>query len=120
MGALDLREVEQAWQESAPFAVGGFPAGGLGGLGGLEDHVLFETSGSTGLPKWIALSKEALEVSARAVNAHLEVDGGAVWGLSLPLRHVGGFGVWLRSRLAGGLLAAFEGVNGKWSENCFG
>ena len=115
MGALGLKEIERAWRESAPFAVGGFPAGGLCGVGGLEDHVLFETSGSTGVPKWIALSKPALECSARAVNEHLRVDEAAVWGLSLPLLHVGGFGVWLRARLAGGRLAVFEGVKGKWS-----
>ena len=35
---------------------------------GLEGHVLFATSGSSGIPKWVALSKKALLVSAAAVN----------------------------------------------------
>jgi O-succinylbenzoic acid--CoA ligase len=40
----------------------------------LEGHVLFQTSGSSGKPKWIALSKPALQLSAAAVNRHLLVE----------------------------------------------
>ena len=35
---------------------------------GLSDHTIFQTSGSTGEPKFVCLSGEALEASARAVN----------------------------------------------------
>ncbi|NJR43375.1 MAG: hypothetical protein HC767_12640, partial [Akkermansiaceae bacterium] len=38
------------------------------GFPDLLDHVLFQTSGSTGFPKSVALSKEALLTSAAAVN----------------------------------------------------
>lgn len=64
---------------------------------GLTHHVLFETSGSSGSPKQVAISKQALLISAAAVNAHLQVTQDSVWGLALPLNHVGGFGVVARA-----------------------
>lgn len=63
----------------------------------LEGHVLFQTSGSSGHPQWIALSKEALLITAAAVNRHLQVNEESCWGLALPLHHVGGFGVVARA-----------------------
>ncbi len=62
-----------------------------------DHHLLFETSGSSGDPKWIAISKTALRISAAEVNRHLDVDAGSVWGLALPIHHVGGFGVIARA-----------------------
>ena len=66
----------------------------------LAGQVLFETSGSTCDPKWVALSKQALLVSAAAVNRHLGVTRDSCWGLALPLNHVGGFGVAARAYAA--------------------
>jgi len=77
----------------------------------LEGHVLFQTSGSSGPPKWIAVSKPALLLSAATVNRHLGVDEDACWGLTLPLHHVGGFGVAARAYEAASRLATFPG---KW------
>ena len=94
------------WQDAAAVAAGEFP-GDLERVAGLEGHVLFETSGSTGGPKWLALSKQALLASASAVNEHLGVDRDACWGLALPLRHVGGFGVAARAWRAGCRFAEF-------------
>ena len=88
------------WQESTPSAAGDFH-GQIPALPELRGHVLFETSGSSGTPKWIALSKTALLASAAAVNRHLEVVQASCWGLALPLRHVGGFGVAARAFVAG-------------------
>lgn len=88
------------WNDPAPFAPAGFP-GGVPDLPELRGHVLFETSGSSGTPKWIALSKSALLTSAAAVNAHLEVTSSSCWGLALPIHHVGGFGVAARAFEAG-------------------
>ncbi|MES2474668.1 MAG: AMP-binding protein, partial [Verrucomicrobiota bacterium] len=82
----------------------------------LVGHVLFETSGSTGSPKWIALSKEALLISAQAVNAHLQVTKHSCWGLALPTHHVGGFGVAARAWQAGCRMAVFAG---KWNPSLF-
>lgn len=64
---------------------------------GLTHHVLFATSGSSGSAKQVAISKQALLLSAAAVNAHLKVTENSVWGLALPLNHVGGFGVVARA-----------------------
>jgi O-succinylbenzoic acid--CoA ligase len=83
----------------------------------LPDHnVCFATSGSTGLPSWIVLSKEALLISAKAVNDHLRVTSDSRWGLALPLHHVGGFGVAARAYQAGCGFAAF---GPKWNASLF-
>ena len=68
----------------------------------LRGHVFFQTSGSTGAAKWVALSKKALLASAKTVNQHLSVKIGAKWGLALPIHHVGGFGILVRAFLSGG------------------
>ncbi|WAC19847.1 AMP-binding protein [Luteolibacter sp. SL250] len=80
------------WDDPRPFAPGD-DRRALPELPQLEGHVLFQTSGSTGTPKWIALSKSALLLSAACVNRHLGVTEDSRWGLTLPLHHVGGFGV---------------------------
>lgn len=90
-----------------PFAMGKVPAGLLD-FHELSSHVLFETSGSSGKPKWVALSKDALRLSAAAVNKHLQVSAESSWGLVLPLHHVGGFGVCARAFEAGCHLEIFE------------
>jgi len=95
------------WQETTPVAAGDFP-GDIPALPGLRGHVLFSTSGSSGAPKWIALSKAALLASAAAVNRHLEVAQASCWGLALPLHHVGGFGVAVRTYEAGCRFAHFD------------
>ncbi|HEX7260708.1 MAG TPA: hypothetical protein VF258_02745, partial [Luteolibacter sp.] len=76
------------WDDPVPMGTGEIP-----NLPELTGHALFKTSGSSGNPKWIALSKPALLVSAAAVNRHLAVNTNSCWGLALPLDHVGGFGV---------------------------
>ncbi len=70
----------------------------------LPGHVWFATSGTlarAGESKWVSLSKEALLASAAAVNHHLEARATDVWGLTLPLAHVGGLGVVARAHLLG-------------------
>ncbi len=82
----------------------------------LAGHVLFETSGSTGNPKWVALSKAALLASAAAVNRHLEVTRDSCWGLALPLNHVGGFGVAARAYEAD---CRFQNFSQRWDPRGF-
>ena len=84
------------WDDPAPVAAGDFP-GAIPACPPLRGHVLFATSGSSGMARWLALSKEALLASAAAVNRHLEVTAASCWGLALPVRHVGGFGVAARA-----------------------
>jgi O-succinylbenzoic acid--CoA ligase len=92
------------WNAESPVLMGhsGDDPADLPGL------VYFKTSGSTGEPKWIGLSRESLVVSAAAVNAHLQVGKESCWVLALPLHHVGGFGVVARSWQAGCRLERFE------------
>lgn len=78
--------------------------------------VFFQTSGSMGKPKWVGLSREALEYSAMMVNTHLEVFEDSTWGLALPLNHVGGMGVVARAHEAGCGLEIFPK---KWQEHDF-
>jgi len=59
----------------------------------------FQTSGSEGRPAWVALSRRALETSARAVNRHLNVSPSDRWLLALPTHHVGGFCVLVRAHI---------------------
>lgn len=90
------------WSDDAPVALAdGTAAAPVLPEGVPPHHVLFATSGSGGAPKWIALSKSALLASAAAVNRHLGVTSASVWGLALPVHHVGGFGVMARAREAG-------------------
>lgn len=103
------------WDDPRPFAPGD-NLGNLADLPELEGHVLFQTSGSTGTPKWIALSKSALLLSAACVNRHLGVTEDSRWALTLPLHHVGGFGVAARC-----FEAACDCVTlpGRWSPTFF-
>lgn len=68
---------------------------------GMSGYCFFQTSGSEGTPKWVALSKQAFLTSAQAVNAHFEVSSADRWLIALPLHHVGGFAILARSYLSG-------------------
>lgn len=104
-----LLTTDSFWEDPAPFAAvpHGMDAPDFDALGGLRHHVCFQTSGSTGVPRWVALSKDALSVSAEAVNRHLQVTAADGWGLALPVHHVGGFGVAARARAAACRFAVF-------------
>ena len=102
---------EAFWRDARPFAAREVPD-----IPELRNHVLFETSGSSGASKWVALSKPALLASAAAVNSHLGVTRDSCWGLALPLNHVGGFGVLARAYQSGSSIAIFTG---KWNPHDF-
>lgn len=68
----------------------------------LRDHfILFSSGTSGGDLKGYALSKKALFTNAEAVNDHFKLTHDDVWGLSLPVYHVGGLSVLARARLTG-------------------
>jgi O-succinylbenzoic acid--CoA ligase len=74
----------------------------LSGLKGydLKDHFILFSSGTTGGDlKGYALSKKALFANANAVNEHFALTSEDVWGLSLPIYHVGGLSVLARAHL---------------------
>ena len=68
----------------------------------LDDRaVVMFTSGTSGRPKAVELTWRNLTGSAAAFNEHLDAAATDVWQLALPLYHIGGFQVMVRSILAG-------------------
>lgn len=66
----------------------------------LNDHFILFSSGTTSsLLKGYALSKVALFKNAKAVNAFFNLNSSDIWGLSLPIYHVGGLSVLARAHL---------------------
>jgi len=82
----------------------------------LAGHVLFATSGSSGGSKWVALSREALLSSARAVNEHLSAGPEDRWLLALPDFHVGGMGIAARCYAASSSMVTMDE---KWSAQAY-
>lgn len=65
---------------------------------GDDDAVVVASSGSTGSPKLVVHTRAAITAHARAVHHLLGVDAGTDrWLACLPLSHLGGLGVVLRS-----------------------
>src|SRR5664279_14507 len=62
------------------------------------ESLVIETSGSTGIPKRVALSRFAMQASASAT--HRRLGGPGQWLLALPASHVAGVQVLFRSVLA--------------------
>ncbi len=71
------------------------------GVPALRAHVWIATSGTTGSLRLVALSKDAILVSADAVNRHLQASASDVWCCVLPTFHVGGLGIHARALLTG-------------------
>jgi O-succinylbenzoic acid--CoA ligase len=82
----------------------------------LPDHVWLATSGTSGRFKLVALARQAMEASARAVNAHLGASAQDVWINPLPLFHVGGLGILARAHLTG---SRCELLHGAWDSQRF-
>jgi o-succinylbenzoate---CoA ligase len=77
------------------------------------DALVVATSGASGTPKGVVLTRDAVAASARATNTRLGVRSDDHWLACLPLSHVGGLSVVTRA-LAGGtrltVLPGFEPV----------
>jgi O-succinylbenzoic acid--CoA ligase len=66
------------------------------------DALVVATSGTTGEPRGVVLTHEAVAASARATSARLAVDPARDrWCCCLPLAHVGGLSVVTRALLTG-------------------
>jgi o-succinylbenzoate---CoA ligase len=66
------------------------------------DALVVATSGTTGAPKGVVLTHEAVRASALATSARLAVDRDADhWVACLPLAHIGGLAVVTRALITG-------------------
>jgi o-succinylbenzoate---CoA ligase len=95
----DSVEDERGVNQSRSVRIGGVPEG---------TAVVIGTSGSTGAPKGVELSAAALRHSARASLDRVGARPGERWLCCLPVTHVAGLQVLVRS-LAGGTEPALAG-----------
>ncbi len=76
------------------------------------DAVVVVTSGTTGVPKGVVLTHDAVAASARATTVRLGVEPDHHrWLACLPLNHVGGLSVVTRSLLTGTPLTVLPGFD---------
>lgn len=76
--------------------------------------LIVTTTGSTGAPKEIGLSAKALLRSARASNKFLGAEFGSTWSLLLPLNHIAGINVLIRSLELGTTPTNLIGYEGRY------
>lgn len=75
------------------------------------DALVMATSGSTGAPKGVVLTHDAVAASARATSDRLEVTDDDEWLACLPLSHVGGLSVVTRALCTGSRLTVLAGFD---------
>jgi o-succinylbenzoate---CoA ligase len=75
------------------------------------DALVVASSGTTGEPKCVVLTKDALHASARATHSYLKVTSDDKWLCCLPPSHVGGFGVIARAILSDIAIIAVPGFS---------
>lgn len=76
------------------------------------DALVVATSGTTGRPKAVVLTHDAVAASARATSARLGVDPARDrWLACLPLAHVGGLSVVTRAIVTGTPLVVHDGFD---------
>lgn len=75
------------------------------------DALVVATSGTTGEPKCVVLTKDALIASAHATHSFLNVSTHDKWLCCLPPSHVGGFGVLARAILSDIAVIAIPGFS---------
>src|SRR6185369_2162777 len=75
------------------------------------DALVVATSGTTGVPKAVVLTHDAVAASASATSARLGVTTDDDWLACLPLSHVGGLSVVTRALATGTSLIVHDGFD---------
>lgn len=75
------------------------------------DAVVIATSGTSGTPKGVVLTHDALEFAAFASMTYLGVEPDCHWLACLPLHHIGGFSVICRALLCSTALTVHPGFD---------
>ncbi|NBU36794.1 MAG: AMP-dependent synthetase [Actinobacteria bacterium] len=75
------------------------------------DAVVVATSGSSGSPKGVVLTHDAVSASARAVHTRLNVTSADTWLACLPPAHIGGLSVVMRSIVTGTPCISVDGFS---------
>ncbi len=76
-----------------------------------DDALVVATSGTTGAPRGVVLTHDALRASAEATSARLGVRGDDTWLACLPLSHIGGLSVVARALLTDAGLIVHDGFD---------
>ena len=69
------------------------------------------TSGTTDRPKGVRLTKDNWTAAVEASAGHLGHTGDDVWALAMPLHHVGGLSIVLRSAFVGAMVRLLPGFD---------
>jgi len=77
--------------------------------------VVIPTSGSSGKPKEVALTAKALKASAKAAHKYLKAKKNERWSLLLPINHIAGVNVLVRSISLQSEIIDLRGKNTKGS-----
>jgi O-succinylbenzoic acid--CoA ligase len=77
------------------------------------DALVVATSGTTGAPRGVVLTHDAVVASARATSARLSVGDDDEWLACLPLSHVGGLSVVTRAIVTGTRLTVLPGFDAR-------
>ena len=79
-----------------------------------ELAMVIGTSGSTGLIKEVAFTRSALVSAAQASNAFIGATSGSQWSLLLPINHIAGVNVIIRSMELGTLPIDLRNLEGEY------